>query len=80
MTVRLLYFASLGDRMGRREEEIELAGPVTLSELWQSLQDRNPALAGAPRPGFARNATWAAGGELVRDGDEIAFLPAVSGG
>jgi molybdopterin converting factor small subunit len=80
MTVRVLFFGVLAERMGRRSETREVADGTTLETLWKGIVAGHPALAGAPPPAFARNAVFTAPGVALRDGDEVAFLPPVGGG
>jgi sulfur-carrier protein len=79
MRVRLLFFASLAERAGRRTEEIDCPAGTTPDSLWASLAAR-PAFAGVHRPAFARNAASVSADVPLEEGDEVAFLPPVSGG
>lgn len=81
MTVRVLYFASLADRAGVRDETIEIAEPTDVAALWDLVRARHPRLAEVThRPAAACDreyAEWTRGLEGVA---EVAFLPPVSGG
>jgi molybdopterin synthase sulfur carrier subunit len=78
VTVRL--FAMFRDLVGASEVHMEVPPEgLTVRELWASLESAHPALAQrAPSP--AINAAFVRGDALVRPGDEVAFLPPVSGG
>lgn len=74
VTVR--YFASIRERLGRGEEQVTLAGPTTAAALWAQA-------VGQPWPGntlVAVNQEYVSPDRLLRDGDEVAFFPPVTGG
>lgn len=81
MKVRCLFFARLRDAAGSAAAEWE----VPLGSVADSLWDTAPArLAGLEaHRAFTRiavNGILAAGNEVLAEGDEVAFLPPVSGG
>lgn len=79
MNVRL--FARLRDLAGASELEREIPEGATVRAVWTVLVGDFPAL--APYAGSmscAINADYARMDALVHDGDEVAFLPPVSGG
>ena len=79
VTVRL--FARLRDLAGTGELTREIAKPATAGTVWQSLVDEFPGLAEYDRSiSVAVNADYARMAAPVDDGDEVAFLPPVSGG
>jgi len=81
MSIRVLFFASLADITGMRETEVEPAGLSDVASLFSSFERRFPALAGhRPSLLYARNAEFVAPDQALADGDEVAFLPPVSGG
>jgi MoaE-MoaD fusion protein len=78
ITARL--FARLREQAGTDCELVELDG-ATVADVYRALRTRHPDL--EPdlqliRP--ARNQSFADWEELVADGDEVAFIPPVSGG
>jgi MoaE-MoaD fusion protein len=78
ITARL--FARLREQAGTDREEVDLAG-ATVADVYRVLRERHPDL--EPdlrliRP--ARNESFADWGDRVADGDEVAFIPPVSGG
>ena len=79
VTVRL--FARLRDITGASELTRELASGATISAVWQDLAGEFPELARYDRSiSSAVNADYAPRDRILRDGDEVAFLPPVSGG
>ncbi|HEX6832790.1 MAG TPA: molybdopterin converting factor subunit 1 [Rudaea sp.] len=79
MTFRVLYFASLRDQAGRDGEEIE-AGETDARALYAALQKKHGFRLGEASLRVAINGAFASWDRALRDGDEIAFLPPVSGG
>ncbi len=79
MRVRLLYFASLRDVAGRDAENVEIAAP-SLSQLYESARSRHGFTLPRERLRVARNGAFARWDDVAADGDEIAFIPPVSGG
>lgn len=81
MRVRALMFASLRDIAGARSLEIELAEASTVDDLSRLLAERHPGL--GERLGRVRvavNEAFAEPSRTLVDGDEVAYLPPVSGG
>lgn len=81
MQIRLLLFAALRDILGTDEMTLELAEGSTAASLWASLRSKHDRLAAweAP-PMVAVNQSYADPAVPLRDGDEVAFIPPVSGG
>jgi molybdopterin synthase catalytic subunit len=60
---------------------LELSAGSTVEDAWSAVVARHPVLApGRPSVRFARNGDYADAVTPVADGDEIAFIPPVSGG
>ena len=79
VTVRL--FARLREIAGADELTRELSGATTVHDVWSALTDEWPALAPyAESLSCAVNAQYARMHTAVQEGDEVAFLPPVSGG
>jgi molybdopterin converting factor subunit 1 len=79
--VRVVLFGRAADQAGPRELELEVPAGATLHGVVETLAERYPAVAWlgrASRP--ARNQEYAAWDEAVADGDEVSFIPPVSGG
>ena len=81
MKVRLLFFAVLRDIAGTDARDLALADGTTASEVWQSLRRDYAKLADYTQPPLiAVNESYAAPETVLRDGDELAFIPPVAGG
>ena len=79
--LKVLFFASCREAAGCREADLELDGPLTVADLLDALCRDHPSL--APLSGslqVAVNAEYAPRDARLRDGDEIALIPPVSGG
>jgi MoaE-MoaD fusion protein len=80
LIVRARCFAVLRELSVERAE-LPLSDGATIDDAWAALAGRYPALAPhRPYVRAARNGAYADWSEAVADGDEIAFLPPVSGG
>jgi molybdopterin converting factor subunit 1 len=81
MKVRLLFFAVLRDIAGADERDLTLDEGTTAGEVWQSLRRTYMQLAEYTQPPMiAVNESYAAPETILREGDELAFIPPVAGG
>ncbi|MEQ1730336.1 MAG: molybdopterin converting factor subunit 1 [Vicinamibacterales bacterium] len=79
VTVRL--FARLRDIAGAAELPRDVAPGATVRTLWQELASEFPEMTSYERSiSTAVNAEYALRTQVLSDGDEVAFLPPVSGG
>ena len=82
MSVRVLYFAGLREAFGCAGESIELPANVTTVAALRDLlvgQGRDK-LASAKNLRCAVNQEMAGPDVSIKDGDEVAFFPPVTGG
>ena len=77
MSIKVRYFASLKEQVGRSEDELQASAPLLVSDIWQQL---NPDLNLPESMLAALNMEYVPLDTLVRDGDELAFFPPVTGG
>ncbi|PYU28898.1 MAG: molybdopterin synthase [Acidobacteria bacterium] len=81
MRVRVLFFGQLKEIVGRGEDYAEMADGARLEDLFASYGQRYPRLAGFRHSLVASvNQTFADWASPLATGDEVAFLPPVSGG
>jgi molybdopterin converting factor subunit 1 len=81
MRVTVLLFARLRDIAGEAQLLRELAPGATIGDVWKQLAGEFPELSAYERSiSTAVNADYARMDHRVHDGDEVAFLPPVSGG
>ena len=76
MTITVRYFATIRERVGKSEETLDASAGTSVADVWrqatgQPLPERTLA---------AVNQEYAALDQPVRDGDEVAFFPPVTGG
>jgi molybdopterin converting factor subunit 1 len=81
MSIRVLFFASLADVAGMRETTVDASAVTDVNSVFDIFVEKFPAL-GDYRASLlvALNAEFARPESPVRDGDELAFFPPVSGG
>ena len=81
MRVTIRLFARLRDIAGASELSRDAAPGATINSIWQQLVGEFPELAAYERSiSSALNADYARMDQPIGDGDEVAFLPPVSGG
>jgi len=81
MTVRLRFFATLKSRFRTEEREITLDDARSAREIFESLfesPEESSRFLSFTR--FAVNCEYVPPETMVRDRDELAFIPPVSGG
>jgi molybdopterin synthase sulfur carrier subunit len=77
MTIQVRFFASLRERMGRAEAQLEAGSAATVNEVWAAVSH------GEAMPDnllMAINQDYVQSHATVEDGDEVAFFPPVTGG
>jgi molybdopterin synthase sulfur carrier subunit len=70
------YFASLRERMGRNEDQLEVAGLSCVADVWSRVSNE----AFPVNTLVAINQEYATPRSPVQAGDEVAFFPPVTGG
>ncbi len=77
MRIKVKLFANLREKIGYDEKEIEISDGATLNDVWMRVAEnsdwRDEIL-------MAVNMDYANPDTLVKDGDEVAFFPPVTGG
>jgi molybdopterin converting factor subunit 1 len=81
MRVKVLFFGRLKEIVGRAEDFADLADGSRIEQLFAHYGARHPELARF-RPSLvaSHNHEFAAWSTPLHPGDEVAFLPPVSGG
>jgi molybdopterin synthase sulfur carrier subunit len=77
MSIRVRYFASLREKMGRIEDTLVAEDIATVADVWKVVGG------GQPLPEqilCAVNMEYAGPDTAVGEGDEVAFFPPVTGG
>jgi len=79
MTITVKYFASLREILGRSEDSLEIGkGNITVSDLWGKVAGTQKSL--PDHVLTAINMEYVKPDATVKDGDEVAFFPPVTGG
>ncbi len=74
-------FASLRDAVGRSEIDLDLPDAASAEDAWARLAADHPAVATRRRSlAVAVNRRYTAFDQALADGDEVVFVPPVSGG
>ena len=77
MKIYVKYFASVRDIMGKGSEDLKVEASLSANELWESLTvDKKTPV----RILIAVNHEYVNKNFKLKDGDEIAFFPPVTGG
>ena len=79
MSVKILYFASLADRAGSSEESVD-SHSTTAKSIYEDARQRHGFTFAVDTLRVAVNGAFVAWDNIVNNGDEIVFIPPVSGG
>lgn len=77
MSIKIRYFASLKEGLGREGDVLPVTAPLTAEAVWQAA---NPGRALPSNVLVAVNMQYAGLEVMVKAGDEVAFFPPVTGG
>ncbi len=77
MTITVKFFASLSEQLGKREVSLAPVHEMTLEQVWYEATDKADIPA---KLLMAINMEYAKPESLVKDNDEVAFFPPVTGG
>ena len=81
MRVTVRFFARLKELAGADSMTVEVVEPATVAMVWRAATVSAPALIPFERAlSCAVNATFSRMSHPVSEGDDVAFLPPVSGG
>jgi molybdopterin converting factor subunit 1 len=84
MAINVRFFAALREQVGRDSIEVRASGCSDIVGLLAGIRvqlgDRAFAALTAPNVRVAVNREFATGDCAVRDGDEVAFMPPITGG
>jgi molybdopterin converting factor subunit 1 len=81
MTIRTLFFAAYRDLVGCEEIDVVLPHPARVRDLLDALRARGGGWSRLPpEPAVAVNMEYATAERDLREGDEVALIPPVSGG
>jgi molybdopterin converting factor subunit 1 len=81
MDMEIRLFATLKDLIGRASISVSIEKPATVQTLLRAVEEAYPPLAPSlPTVLVAVNKAYADPGSEIKDGDEVALFPPVSGG
>jgi molybdopterin converting factor subunit 1 len=81
MNLRLRYFASLRETTGKNEESLTLPDEATVADACALLIERYPRLQQLmERAACAVNHRYVSAETVLREGDEVVFIPPIGGG
>ncbi len=76
MKITVKYFASLREQLGKAEEQLTLSEATPITEVWKNVSgatDSENIL-------MTINMEYVKSDAVVKEGDEVAFFPPVTGG
>ena len=76
MNITVKYFASLREQLGKSEELLTLKDVTPISEVWQNVSGETTS----ENILMAINMEYVKSDAIVKEGDEVAFFPPVTGG
>lgn len=76
MKIAVKYFANMRDIMGKADDNVDLADGATINDLWGQVTDS----AMPENTLIAVNMEYTDANHALKEGDEVAFFPPVTGG
>ena len=80
VAVRVRFFARLRELAGAENAALQVPPGSSLADVYDALRTKHPALPARDSVRGALNREFAGWDEHVSEGDEVAFIPPVSGG
>lgn len=77
MSIKIRYFGSLKETLAKSEDEISGNEPISAQKIWKIV---NPEMPLPENILVAINMDYAGLNDPVKEGDEVAFFPPVTGG
>ena len=77
MSIQVKFFASLRERLKQHDTSIDAQSARTVRDVWSAVVGEQPMPANLL---IAVNMEYVTPEQTVRDGDEVAFFPPVTGG
>ncbi len=75
--ITVKYFASLRETLGRSQDVLDASAATTVRDVWVQIADTSEI---PPNLLVAVNMEYADMDQPIKDGDEVAFFPPVTGG
>lgn len=83
MAISIKFFASLREKMGKDETSIDCQGDLSVADIWSKIiasEGLDSEDLAADNLLCSINLEYAKWDSIVKDGDEVAFFPKVTGG
>lgn len=81
MRIKVKFFASYREAVGKSEVEVDVKDKTDISALLEILKSEHPELGKLIEPVIVSiNREYATYNTILKEGDEVAILPPVSGG
>ena len=81
MRVKVKFFAILREKIGESEVERQIPEQCKVDDLWQLLRQDYPVIRSMEmKLLYAVNGDYVERSYVLQDGDEVVFIPPVSGG
>jgi len=80
IAVRVRFFARLRELAGHETEALQVPPGSRLGDVYETLRSKHASLPPRESVRGALNQEFADWSAMVADGDEVAFIPPVSGG
>jgi molybdopterin synthase sulfur carrier subunit len=80
MKIKIRYFASIKEILGKNEEEIEVKEGITAGALKEKLLTMNSKITEKEQLLIAINGSFVDPKKKIKEGDVVALFPPVSGG
>ena len=80
IAVRVRFFARLRELAGAETEELKVAAKASVADVYAAMRANHPSLPAPEGVRGALNHEFVDWDREVADGDEVAFIPPVSGG
>lgn len=77
MAIKVRFFASLAESVGKRDADIDFAPALTVASVWQQTTGEADLPEGIL---CAVNQTYCELDQVLNDNDEVAYFPPVTGG
>ena len=81
--ITIKYFASLKSIAAKEEDSLDIENPISIDQLSDIISKTAPKMGAVIREKkvmISVNQEMASADTIIRDGDEVAFLPPFSGG